>query len=373
MHKAFIAGLAALTAAIQPAFAAWELNMPVGVTAISREIYGLHMLVLYVCAAIGVIVFGAMAYSLFHHRKSRGAVAAKFHENIYAELLWTLIPLFILIALAVPAARALIKIEDASNSDLSVRVTGHQWKWEYEYLPDGPRFFSSLDQASREARDDPNADVSAVPNYLLEVDNPLVLPIGRKVRFLLTSNDVLHAWWVPEFAVKRDAIPGFINEMWTEIDEPGIYRGQCAELCGRDHGFMPIVVHAVSDAEFAAWKDAQAAAAAAEAESADREWTLDELMERGEGVYQTACAACHQPNGQGLAGVFPALDGNQAMMNDPNRHIDIVLNGAPGTAMQAFAAQLSDVDLAAVITYERNAWSNREGLAVQPTDIRAAR
>ena len=373
MYQALAIGIVALLASTQPAFAAWELNMPEGVTAISREIYGLHMLVLYVCAVIGVAVFGAMGYSLFYHRKSRGAVPAKFHENIYAELLWTLIPLLILMALAVPAARALIRIEDSSNSDLSVRVTGHQWKWEYEYLPDGPRFFSSLDQASREARDNPDADVSAVPNYLLEVDNPLVLPVGRKVRFLLTSNDVQHAWWVPEFAVKRDAIPGFINEMWTNIDEPGIYRGQCAELCGKDHGFMPIVVHAVSDAEFAEWKTAQAQAAAAEAESVDREWTLEELTARGEQVYQTACAACHQPNGQGLAGVFPALDGNRNMLDDLEQHIDVVLNGVDGTAMQAFAAQLGDADLAAVITYERNAWSNSEGQPVQPADIRAAR
>ena len=365
---------ALLTLAADTAGADWQLNLPRGVTEISHTVYGMHMFVIYICAVIGVVVFGAMAVSIVRHRKSRGVVPAAFHENIVAELTWTVIPFVILIAMAIPAAKVLIKMEDTGNADLTVKVTGYQWKWQYEYLDSGLQFFSNLDENSRQAAAlDSGIDVAGVENYLLEVDKPLVLPIGKKIRFLLTSNDVIHAWWIPDFAIKKDAIPGFINQMWTIIDQPGTYRGQCAELCGRNHGYMPIVVEAVPEDEFDQWLVAQQQLAALEAESSDREWSAAELMERGEKAYQSNCVACHQSNGQGIPGAFPALAGNQAMLDDLAGHIDSVLNGVPGSAMQAFSAQLSDVDLAAIITYERNAWGNDSGDVVQPATIKAAR
>jgi len=354
-----------------PALADWEVNLPRGVSEISRDVYDMHMMVLYICIAIGIVVFGAMFISILKHRKSLGVKPATFSHSMTAEVIWTVIPFLILVAMAIPAAKALIKMEDASDHELTVKVTGHQWKWEYEYPEQGIRFFSNLGQASREARAlNSGIDPHSVDNYLLEVDNPLVLPVGRKVRFLLTSSDVLHAWWVPDFAVKKDAIPGFIREMWTVIDEPGTYRGQCAELCGKDHGFMPIVVEAVADDEFDGWVTAQLDAAAAEAGSADREWAMAELMERGQSVYNTACVACHQADGQGIPGVFPALDAGAITLAE---HLDVVLNGKPGTAMQAFAAQLSDADIAAVVTFERNAIGNDTGEVLQPAEVKAAR
>ena len=356
------------------AMADWEVNLPKGVTAISREVYGMHMMVLWICVAIGVIVFGAMLISIVKHRKSRGVTPATFHESITAEIAWTVVPFLILVAMAIPAAKALIKMEDTSNADLTIKVTGHQWKWEYEYLEEGVRFFSSLDQASRDASAlNSGIDVSEVEHYLLNVDNPLVLPTGKKIRFLLTANDVLHAWWIPDFAIKKDAIPGFINQMWTHIEQEGTYRGQCAELCGRDHGYMPIVVEAVSEDKYQEWIAMQLAAAEAEANSADREWSQAELMAKGESVYATACVACHQANGAGVPGVFPSLVGTPMILEDIAAHIDIVLNGKAGTAMQAFGVQLSDVDIAAVVTYERNAWGNDTGDVIQPLEIKAAR
>ncbi len=354
-----------------PLWADWAVNLPRGVSEISREVYDMHMMVLYICIVIGVVVFGAMCISILRHRKSRGVTPATFSHSTTAEVIWTIIPFLILVAMAIPAAKALIKMEDASGAELTVEVTGHQWKWEYAYPEEGIRFFSNLGEKSREARAlNSGVDPNTVDNYLLEVDNPLVLPVGRKVRFLLTSNDVLHAWWVPDFAVKKDAIPGFIREMWTVIDEPGTYRGQCAELCGKDHGFMPIVVEAVSAGEFDQWVSGQLAQAEAEAGSADREWAMDELMEKGESVYKTACIACHQADGQGIPGVFPALDASAISLED---HLNIVLNGKPGTAMQAFGAQLSDVDIAAVVTYERNALGYESGDLLQPAEVKAVR
>ena len=237
-----------------PAAADWAVNMPQGVTPISREVYSLHMTIFWICVAIGVAVFGVMFWSIFYHRKSRGVKAANFHENHMVELVWTIIPFFILVAMAVPAAKALIFMEDTSNAELTVKVTGYQWMWEYEYLEDGIGFYSKLDAASNQARQlNSGIDPRTVPNYLLNVDKPLVLPINKKIRILTTANDVIHAWWVPELGGKKDAIPGFINEMWIYIEEPGVYRGQCAELCGKDHGFMPIVVEAVPELEFEQW------------------------------------------------------------------------------------------------------------------------
>jgi len=355
-------------------FADWEVNLTKGVTEISREVYAMHMMVLWICIAIGIVVFGAMFVSILKHRQSKGVTPATFHESVVAEVTWTVIPFLILIAMAIPAAKALIKMEDTRHSDMTIKVTGHQWKWEYEYLDDGVHFFSNLDAASREAAAlDSGVDVSTVENYLLEVDNPLVLPVDKKIRILLTSSDVIHAWWAPAFAIKKDAIPGFINEMWFKIEEEGTYRGQCAELCGKDHGYMPIVVEAVSEDKYSEWVATQIVAAEAEANSADREWSMTELMERGESVYGTACAACHQANGQGVPGVFPALAGSQMALEDIEGHINVVLNGTPGTAMQAFGAQLGDADIAAVVTYERNAWGNDTGDVIQPAQIKVLR
>jgi cytochrome c oxidase subunit 2 len=358
------------------ASAEWELNLTRGVTDISRRVYDMHMMVLWICVVIGIIVFGAMAISIFAHRKSKGYTAATFHESIKAEVLWTIAPFLILVAMAWPAAKTLIAMEDTSNADITIKVTGHQWKWEYEYLEEGVKFISSLHADSREAAVlNSGIDPASVDNYLLEVDKRVVVPVGKKIRFLLTSNDVIHAWWLPAFATKKDAIPGFINEMWINIDEDkeGVYRGQCAELCGRDHGFMPIVVEAKSEADYNQWIAGELAAAEAAANSADREWSMAELMEKGEQVYGTSCAACHQAGGEGIAGVFPSLIGSPMVLGDIQAHIDIIMNGKAGTAMQAFAGQLNDVDVAAVTTYERNAWGNDTGDVVQPAAIKAVR
>lgn len=356
------------------AFADWGLNMPRGVTPLSYEVYDLHMLILWICVAIGILVFGIMLYSILKHRKSQGAVAAQFHESTALEILWTVIPFLILIGIAIPATRTLIAMEDTSDADITVKVTGYQWKWQYDYLEDDISFFSSLDSESNQARQLASGiDVASVDNYLLEVDNPVVLPVGRKVRFLITASDVLHAWWVPEFGMKRDAIPGYVNEMWARIDEPGIYRGQCAELCGRDHAFMPIVVAAVEEDEYRDWVAQQQAAQASTSEDADKTWDMDELMSRGEQVYNSSCAACHQADGSGMPPAFPGLLGTELVTGPVEKHIDVVVHGVPGTAMQAFGAQLDDADLAAVVTYERNAWGNDTGDVVQPSDITAAR
>lgn len=356
------------------AYAAWETNLTQGVTDISHEVYDLHMLVLYVCIAIGVLVFGVMIYSMIHHRKSKGYEAATFHESTKAEIAWTVVPILILVALAIPAAKALIKMEDSSNADMTIYVTGYQWKWHYEYPEEGIEFFSSLDNASREASArDSGIDPATVDNYLLEVDNPVVIPVGKKIRFLFTSNDVNHAWWVPDFAVKKDAIPGFVNDMWANVNEPGIYRGQCAELCGKDHGFMPIVVIAKEESEYRQWVEQQLASAKEVAEAANKVWDMESLLEQGEKVYITACVACHQAGGQGIPGVFPAITASPTATGDVAEHLDTIMNGRPGTAMQAFVGQLDDVDIAAVVTYQRNGLGNSVGDMVQPSDVKALR
>ena len=311
-----------------------------------------------------------MFYSILKHRKSQGAKPAQFHESTTVEVIWTIVPFLILVGLAVPATRTLIALEDTSNADMQIQVTGYQWKWKYDYLEEDISFFSNLAPSSREAIE---GDPTLVENYLLEVDNPIVVPTNKRIRLLLTAADVIHAWWIPEFGVKQDALPGFINDAWMVIEEPGIYRGQCAELCGKDHGYMPIVVDARPEAEYKAWVAEQKLAMAAAAEAAGKTWTMDELMAKGQEVYTVSCAACHQANGEGLAGVFPAIKGSSVAIGPIPGHVDILLNGAPGTAMQAFGAQLSNTDIAAVITYQRNAWGNDTGDIVQPTDIEAAR
>ena len=345
----------------------WELNMPRGITEVSQSIYELHMLIFWICVWIGVVVFGVMFYSIFKHRKSKGAVASKFHESLGLELLWTAVPTVILIAMAVPATTVLIQMYDTTNADVDIKITGHQWKWQYDYLGEDVGFFSNLTTSQDEIYN--RADKGE--NYLLEVDKHVVVPTGQKIRFLITSNDVIHAWWVPEIAVKKDAIPGYINESWALIPEgqEGLYRGQCAELCGVDHGFMPIVLEAVTADQYQVWLDDQRAAKIAEAAAALGDFTHDELMTKGADVYARSCAACHGGEGQGMGTVFPALAGSSIAINDMAGHIDLVLNGKPGTAMQAFSAQLSEVDMAAVITFERNAWGNDTGETVTPKMI----
>ncbi|WP_318422842.1 cytochrome c oxidase subunit II [Photobacterium leiognathi] len=373
MIRSLIAGSAGVFFSLPVMAETMQLNMTPGVTAVSQDVYGLHMTILYICIAIGVVVFGAMFWAIFHHRKSKGAKPASFHESTKVEIIWTVIPFIILIAMAVPATKTLIAMEDTSKSDVTILVTGSQWKWHYSYFDQDVEYYSHLatsaEQISnqRQKRD----------NYLLEVDYPLVLPVGQKVRFLITSQDVIHSWWVPAFAVKKDANPGFINEAWTRIDKPGIYRGQCAELCGKDHGFMPIVVIAKPQAEYEEWlqqiKITQRKAKEEEQRLLDMEMTMDELMTLGEKTYVARCAMCHQANGQGIPGAFPALAG-EGVSVDPKRkleHISVVVHGKNGTAMQAFGPQLTLKELAAVITYERNAWGNDTGEVIQAAEVQA--
>jgi len=370
------AGLMSVFAAallfMQPAAAEFGLNMRRGVTDISNEIYGLHMMVLYICIIIAIVVFGAMFYSMFKHRKSKGYKAATFHESTLVEILWTIIPFAVLIAMVIPATKTLVAMEDNSASDLTIKVTGYQWKWKYEYMDGdakGVSFFSSLSTP----RDQIENKAEKGENYLLEADNPLVIPTNKKVRFLITANDVLHAWWVPDFAVKQDAVPGFVNEAWAIVNEPGMYRGQCAELCGKDHGFMPINVVAMDEGAYLDWAAEQKSAAEALANAADKEWTKEELIAKGEQVYAKACVSCHQANGQGLPGVFPAIAGSPVATGSMEGHMDIVMNGKAGTAMQAFSGQFDDLDIAAVISYQRNAFGNNTGDFVQPKQIKANR
>ncbi|TMP69103.1 cytochrome c oxidase subunit II [Pseudoalteromonas sp. S1609] len=349
-----------------------QYNMRKGVTDISNNVYQLHMTIFLICCVIGVIVFAIMFWALIHHRKSKGAVPAQFHESTKVEILWTAIPFVILIVMAIPATKTLIAMEDASKADITIKITGSQWKWHYEYMGEDVEFYSMLATPQNEITN--LADKN--PNYLLEVDKPLVLPINQKVRFLMTSDDVIHSWWVPDFAVKKDANPGFINETWTNINEVGTYRGQCAELCGKDHGFMPVVVEAKTEEDFKTWlaeaKQAKQKAAEADAALLDQVVPKEELMALGEQVYMASCAACHQPTGLGLPGVFPALKGSPIVIGDIKGHIDILLHGKPGTAMQSFAKQLSIKQIAAVITYKRNVWGNDTGEVIQPSEIQAA-
>jgi len=354
-----------------PAAAQSRLNMTQGVTEVSNRVYDLHMTIFYICCVIGVIVFGLMFISMIRHRKSKNPTPSNFHENVKVEIAWTIVPLLILAGMAVPATTTLIAMEDTSDADVTVQVTGSQWKWHYKYFENEVEYFSRL--ATQQEQIDNQFEKGE--NYLLEVDRPLVIPTNKKVRFLVTSDDVIHSWWVPDFAIKKDANPGFINETWTRVDEPGIYRGQCAELCGKDHGFMPIVVIAKEPAEYEKWitekEEEQRKAREREQELLAMEMSEDELMDLGEKVYNSTCAACHQANGQGVNGVFPALAGSGVAV-DPeaiDKHIDTVVNGVTGTAMQAFGSQLSMRELAAVITYERNAWGNDTGDLIQAADI----
>ena len=347
--------------------AAWTMNMTPGATEVSHDIFDLHMAILWICVVIGVVVFGAMFWSMMVHRRSTGQVAAKFHENTKIEILWTIVPLLILVVMVIPATRTMIRMYDTSASDIDIQITGYQWKWHYKYLGQDVEFFSNLSTPADQLH---NKEAKG-ENYLLEVDEPLVVPVGKKVRFLVTSADVIHSWWVPAFAVKRDAIPGFINEAWTRVDKPGTYRGQCSELCGKDHGFMPVVVVAKTQADFDSWLAERKVESAKLKELTSKDWTLDELVARGDKVYHTTCVACHQPEGQGLPPMFPALKGSKTVTGTKEGHLNTVFHGRQGTAMAAFGKQLSEVDIAAVVTYERNAWGNNKGDMVTPKDVLA--
>jgi len=359
----------AAAAALPPvAQAAREVNFQPPVTPIASQIQDLHVFIMWVCVVIFVLVFGVMFYSIFKHRKSVGHQAAQFHENTTVEVIWTVIPFLILLFMAFPATRTVLAMRDTSAPDMTVKVTGYQWKWSYDYLQEGFGFYSNLKTPlaqieNREAKGE---------NYLLEVDNPLVVPVDTKVRLLITANDVLHAWWVPAFGVKQDAIPGFVRDAWFKAEKVGTYRGQCAELCGKEHGFMPVVVEVKSKEDYATWLAAQKQKLAAAADDPNKAWDAKELAARGEKVFAANCAACHQANGKGVPNAFPALDGSKVVNGPKGDQLALVLNGKPNTAMNSFK-QLSDTDIAAVITYTRNAWGNTAADALQPAEVKAAR
>ncbi len=352
-----------------------QLNLPEGVNQIARDVAWLHWFMLIICMVIFVAVFGVMFYSIWAHRKSRGVKPATFHEHMGVEVAWTVIPFLIVIAMALPATRTVVAMKDTSGADLTIKVTGYQWKWGYEYI-DGPatgvKFLSNLSTPRAQIENkEPKGQF-----YLMEVDNPLVVPVGKKIRLAVTAADVIHSWMVPDLAVKQDAIPGFVRNTWFRADKIGEYRGQCTELCGKDHAFMPIVVKVVSEADYAKWADEQKKLLLAAADDPNKEWTGPELIARGEKVYAANCVACHQGSGKGVMGAFPALDGSQIAMGPKAANIDILLKGKPGTAMASFASQLNDVEIAAVITYTRAAWTNAgkgKDPIISPADVKAAR
>ena len=373
------------------ALADYHVDILPPVTPISRQIYALHWGILWVCVAIFVIVFGTMFWSIYKHRRSMGAKAAQFHENTTIEVIWTIIPFVILVGMAYPATRTVLNMKDASNADLSIKVTAYQWKWEYEYLDkDGVRFFSNLSTPHDQIDERHGPGKKKNENYLLEVDRVMVVPVKKKVRLLITSNDVIHGWYVPQFGINQYGIPGFIKDAWFTAETPGRYRGQCSQICGKEHGYMPIVVDAVSVADYDKWKadmkakmpqpvaaeapaaGATVAAAAAPAEDPNKKWTLGELKAKGEQVYGPNCAACHQATGKGMPPAFPALDGSKVVTGPKAGQIALELKGKPNTAMAAFD-RLSDSELAAVITYTRNSWGNKTGEVIQPAEIKAAR
>ena len=359
---AVAAGLPAL------AHAARDYNLQTPVTSIAKQQYDLHMFIFWICAVIFVGVFGVMFYSLWKHRKSVGHQAEQFHENTVVEIVWTVIPFLILLFMAYPATKTILAMKDTSQSELTIKVTGYQWKWNYDYLQDGFGYYSSLSTPVAQIENrEPKGE-----HYLLEVDNPMVVPVDTKVRVLITAGDVLHAWWVPALGVKQDAIPGFVRDSWFRAEQTGIYRGQCAELCGKEHGFMPIVVEVKSKADYAKWAAEQKQKSAVVADDPAKVWDLKDLVASGEKVFAANCAACHQANGKGVPNAFPALDGSKVVNGPPADQIHLVLNGKPGTAMASFKG-LSNADLASVITYTRNAWGNKTGQAIQPAQIQAAR
>ncbi|MBJ16398.1 MAG: cytochrome c oxidase subunit II [Legionellaceae bacterium] len=350
----------------------WQLNMYQGVTPISQDMYHLHMIAMLVCAGIGLIVFGVMIYSLIYHRKSKGFVAAEFYHNTRLEIIWSIIPFIILVGLAIPATKVLMRMDNTQDSDITIKVVGSQWKWQYQYLDQGISFFSNLATPYSQVQNEQQKN----PWYLLEVDKPLVLPVNQKIRFIVTSTDVIHSWWIPELGIKRDAMPGFIYEAWATITKPGTYRGQCTELCGINHAYMPIVVKAVSQAQFKQWVEAQPkvqnryASTTPVSKPVTPSLTKKALLVKGKKTYERMCLACHQADGRGIPPLYPALRGSSIAIGRPiSRHVQLILNGVPGTAMQAYHEQLNDEEIAAVVTYERNAWENNTGDVVQPDDV----
>lgn len=364
--KQFFASMILINLGLGTAHAEYKLNLMQGVTKISNDVYDLHMLILWICVFIGIAVFGAMFYSIFHHRKSKGHQAAQFHENTTIEIIWTIIPTLILVGMAIPATKTLLDLDDVQDSDMSIKVTGWQWKWEYEYLDNGIHFFSSLDEASNKARQvGSGIDPRTVPHYLLNVDKPLVIPTNKKIRFLFTAADVNHSWWVPDLGWKKDAIPGFINEAWTYVEKPGTYRGQCTELCGKDHGFMPVVVVAMDQPEYDAWVKKTKDESQKGPDLSDQ--TREQLTAKGEAVYVKNCSTCHLPDGKGVPGAFPAISGSSIVNGDITAQANLIINGK--SAMPAFGKMLKADELAQVITYTRNALGNSKGDEIQPKAI----
>lgn len=346
----------------------YTLNLMQGHTQLSNDVYDLHMLILWICVFVGIGVFGTMFYSIYHHRKSKGHAAEQFHENTTVEIIWTVIPALILLAMAIPATKTLMEMDDVQESDMTIKVTGWQWKWEYDYLDNGIHFFSNLDDASNRARQlGSNIDTRSVPHYLLSVDEPLVIPVNKKIRFVFTAADVLHSWWVPDLGWKKDAIPGFINEAWASVDQPGIYRGQCTELCGKDHAFMPVVVIGMEQDDYDAWADKKRLEICKGKSAVDMQHA--DLVAKGAEIYANNCATCHMPDGVGIPGAFPALKNSAVVNGDINAQAELILNGK--NAMPAFGKQLSAAELASVITYTRNALGNSKGDEIQPKEIKA--
>jgi cytochrome c oxidase subunit II len=347
------------------------INLPAPKTAIATEMYDLHMFIMWVCVFIFIGVFGTMLYSIINHRKSKGYKAANFHHSTSVEVVWTVIPFMILIAMGYPATQTVIDMKDTSTPDVTIKATGYQWQWGYDYLTgegEGISFYSRGSTPREQIRNEaPKGE-----NYMMEVDNNLVVPVGKKIRILTTANDVIHAWSVQQLGVKQDAIPGFIRDAWFKAEEPGIYRGVCSELCGKEHAFMPIVVEVMEQEKYSQWVVAQKQKSAETVVDVNKEFTIDELKAKGEKVYAGMCAACHQANGKGIPGTFPGLDGSKITNGPKADHIKMVVSGKAGTAMAAFK-HLSDVDIAAVVTYERNAWGNTTGEIVQPSEIQAFR
>ena len=371
------AGTAAFTAAqavndLPGGPAVNQLNLQPAVTKIAEEQQWLHWFMLIICSAIFVAVFSVMFYSIWKHRKSKGAKSADFHESVAVEIAWTVVPFIIVILMALPATKVVVAQKDTSNADLTVKATGYQWKWGYDYIKgegEGLAFISTLDNNHREMS---NAGKPEGDNYLLKVDNPLVVPVGKKVRVITTANDVIHAFMVPAFGIKQDAIPGFVRDTWFRAEKVGDYYGQCAELCGKEHAYMPIHVKVLSADDYSAWVDAEKKKAAAKADDPNKVWALDDMIKRGEKVYAANCAACHQANGKG-AGPIKPLDGAAVVQDaDKTKQIAVLLNGQNNGAMPAWK-QLSDTEIAAVITYTKNNWSNKTGQVVQPADIKVAR
>jgi len=352
-----------------------QLNLHEGVTQIAQDVMWLHWMMLAICVVIFIGVFGVMFYSIWAHRKSRGAVSATFHEHVGVEVAWTVIPFIIVIAMALPATKAVVAMKDTSSPDVTIKATGYQWKWGYEYLDGaatGVKFYSNLStpRAQIENRE-PKGEF-----YLMEVDNPMVVPVDQKVRVITTAVDVIHSWMIPDFGVKQDAIPGFLRDTWFRAEKVGTYRGQCAELCGKDHAFMPIVVTVLSKEDYAKWVDEQKKKMAAQADDPNKDWTEPELIARGEKVYGANCVVCHQATGKGVPGSFPALDGDHIVLGPKAEQIKTVLLGHPGTAMPAFGGQLNDVEIASVITYTRHAWDNKgkgQDPTIKPADVKGAR